>query len=303
VGAIEGRKPIRTYIAGPMKGIKLFNFPAFDAARDLLNNVWDGFIAVSPADIDRDHGFDPIHLPDDHDWSVIPVQAGTREEIIRRDIDAVLSCNAIYMLPGWEKSAGAKAELHLARWAGKRIYHHKDAVKPHRMPEAVNADFVDPPQLAQISAPTSAEHKDTNPKDSVGCTKPPMHCIPAHVMFEVGMGMFEGGWKYREANYRVIGVRASIYYDAAMRHLMAWWEGEDIDPASKIHHISKVMSCLAVLRDCQLQAENGSGVDYKDDRPPKSHVSMAKLEEQFKAMLSRLQAEHGDRKPPYTEIG
>jgi hypothetical protein len=284
-----------------MKGIKLFNFPAFDEARDLIDHTWDGFIAVSPADIDRNHGFDPSHLPADHDWSVIPVQAGTREEIIRRDIDAVLSCDAIYMLPGWEKSAGAKAELHLARWAGKKIYHHKDAVKPHRMPEAVNADFVDPPQSAQISAPQSAEHKDTNPKDSVGCTKPPLHCIPAHVLFEVGMGMFEGGWKYREANYRVIGVRASIYYDAAMRHLMAWWEGEDIDPASKIHHISKVMSCLAVLRDCQLQAENGSGVDYKDDRPPKSHVSMTKLEEQFKTMLSRLQSEHGDRKPPYTQ--
>ena len=157
MGAIEGRKPIRTYIAGPMKSLKLFNFPAFDEARNLINNYWNGFIAVSPADIDRDHGFDPIHLPDDYDWSVIPVQAGTREEIIRRDIDAVLSCDAIYMLPGWEHSAGAKAELHLARWAGKKIYHHKDAVKPHRMPEAVNADFVDPPQSAQISAPSKKE--------------------------------------------------------------------------------------------------------------------------------------------------
>jgi len=301
VGAIEGRKPIRTYIAGPMKGIPSFNFPAFDDARNMIDWHWDGFEAVSPADIDRSHGFYPNELPDDQDWNIIPPSAGTREEIIRRDIDAVLSCDAIYMLPGWEKSAGAKAELHLARWAGKKIYHHDDAVKPHRMPAAVNADLVDPPQSALKSAPKSTEHKDTNPKDSVGCTKPPLHCIPMPVLFEVGMGMYEGGWKYREANWRVIGVRASIYFDAAMRHLTSWWDGEDIDPASKIHHISKVMSCLAVLRDCQMQAENGSGVSYKDDRPPKSHVPMTKLEEQFKAMLSRLQAEHGDRKPPYTQ--
>ena len=163
-----------------------------------------------------------------------------------------------------------------------------------------------PPSKALADAVTNTltkEFKDSNPKDSVGCTKPPLHCIPMPVLFEVGMGMYEGGWKYREANWRVIGVRASIYFDAAMRHLTAWWDGEDIDPASKIHHISKVMSCLAVLRDCQMQAENGSGVSYKDDRPPKSVVPMAKLETQFKAMLERLQTEHGDRKEPYTEIG
>lgn len=285
------------YIAGPMKGIPLFNFPAFDAARDAINS-WETHEAISPADIDRANGFDPIFLPADHDWFIIPPQAGTREEIIMRDIEAVMAADEIYMLPGWEKSAGAKAELHVARWAGKKIRHHRDALKPHRTPVEWNATFIDPPQAA---APK--EFKDTNPKDSVGCTKPPMHCIPAHVLFEVGMGMFEGGWKYREANYRVIGVRASIYYDAAMRHLTAWWEGEDIDPASQIHHISKVISCLAVLRDCQMQAENGSGVDYKDDRPPKSVVPMAKLETQFKAMLERLQRDHGDRKEPYTEIG
>jgi hypothetical protein len=286
----------RIYIAGPMSGYPLFNFPAFDEAAAYIDKHFPGCVPVNPAQIDRDYGFDPATLPEDYDWNVIPESVGTREEIIRRDINALLTCHSIYMLPGWENSSGAKAELQLARWAGLNILQDPMAKNP------LLHDFLDPPQVpALISAPGTTEHKDTNPKDSVGCTKPPLHCIPAHVLFEVGMGMFEGGWKYREANYRVIGVRASIYYDAAMRHLMAWWEGEDIDPASKIHHISKVMSCLAVLRDCQMQAENGSGVSYKDDRPPKSHVPMSKLEEQFKVMAARLQSEHGDRKPPYTE--
>jgi len=280
----------KVYIAGPMKGIPLFNFPEFDFTAEHIEEDWDNCEAVNPAQIDRDNGFDPTSLPDDYDWNIIPPSAGTREEIMRRDINALLTCQAIYMLPGWENSAGAKAELHLARWAGLEILHDPMAKSP--LLGDNSTDCVKP-----------KEFKDSNPKDSVGCTKPPLHCIPAHVLFEVGMGMFEGGWKYREANYRVIGVRASVYYDAAMRHLIAWWEGEDIDPASKIHHISKVMSCLAVLRDCQMQAENGSGVSYKDDRPPKSVVPMAKLETQFKAMLERLQAEHGDRKEPYTEIG
>ena len=277
----------RIYIAGPMSGYEFFNFPAFDEAKRVLEagGAWD---IVSPADIDREYGFDPSFMPVDSDWHEVPPAAGTRSDIIRRDIDALLECDAVYMLPGWRKSTGARAEFTLAVWKGLQLFGDIEHCNVEKQIE------IDPPKQ-------SAEHKDTNPKDSVGCTKPPLHCIPAHVLFEVGMGMFEGGWKYREANYRVIGVRASIYYDAAMRHLIAWWEGEDIDPASKIHHISKVMSCLAVLRDCQMQAENGSGVSYKDDRPPKSHVPMTKLEEQFKAMLSRLQAEHGDRKPPYTQ--
>ena len=284
----------RIYIAGPMTRYPLFNFPAFDEAAAYIDKHFPGCVAVNPAQIDRDYGFDPVTLPEGYDWNVIPESVGTREEIIRRDIDALLTCHAIYMLPGWRQSRGARAEFNLAVWNGLQLL---GDIEQCNVNKQIDIDNVP----ALISAPGTTEHKDTNPKDSVGCTKPPLHCIPAHVLFEVGMGMFEGGWKYREANYRVIGVRASIYYDAAMRHLMAWWEGEDIDPASKIHHISKVMSCLAVLRDCQMQAENGSGVSYKDDRPPKSHVPMSKLEEQFKVMAARLQSEHGDRKPPYTE--
>jgi len=273
----------RIYLAGPMTGYQFFNFPAFDKLRDELDKgqAWQ---VVSPADIDRKYGFDAMLMPEDSDWYSIPPAAGTRGEIIRRDIDAILSCDAIYMMPGWRQSKGARAEFNLAVWNDLQLFGDI---------EHVNVEY-------QMDGQPK-EFKDTNPKDSVGCTKPPLHCIPMPVLFEVGMGMYEGGWKYREANWRVIGVRASIYFDAAMRHLTAWWDGEDIDPASKIHHISKVMSCLAVLRDCQMQAENGSGVSYKDDRPPKSHVPMSKLEDQFKAMLTRLQSEHGDRKPPYTE--
>jgi hypothetical protein len=74
--------------------------------------------------------------------------------------------------------------------------------------------------------------------------------------------MLEGAAKYGRHNYRIAGVRASVYYDAAMRHLMAWWEGEDIDPDSGLPHVVKAMACFAVLRDAQI---NGK---LNDDRPP-----------------------------------
>lgn len=279
----------KIYIAGPMKGIPLFNFPAFDAVRDSLNK-WPDFVAVSPADIDRQNGFDPSFLPEDYDWSIIPPSAGTRTEILRRDVDALLECEAIYMLPGWEHSVGAKAELHLARWAGLQVYHDESAKSLMIVDESV--DRIHPKQQAAC-----------NPKDLIGVTKPPQHCIPLPVLWEIGMAMCEGGWKYRDHNYRKIGVQASVYYDAARRHLDAWWEGENIDPQSGLNHITKVMSCLTVLRDCMMQSEAGAPVEFQDDRPPKSFVTMEMAEEQFKVMLERLEREHGECKPPYTERG
>lgn len=136
----------KVYIAGPMKGIPLFNFPAFDGAAADITLNWEGWQAVNPAQIDRDYGFDPTTLPADHDWNIIPPSVGTKMEIIRRDVNAVLSCDAIFMLPGWEKSAGAKAELHLARWAGLTIYSSAFAANPRR---GTHADYIDPPQGEQ----------------------------------------------------------------------------------------------------------------------------------------------------------
>lgn len=104
--------------------------------------------------------------------------------------------------------------------------------------------------------------KDTNPKDAVGTKKPPMSVVSAPVLMELGTGMLEGALKYGRHNYRVSGVRASVYYDASMRHLMRYWEGEDIDPDSGLSHITKAIASLVVLRDAQI---NNKCVD---DRPP-----------------------------------
>lgn len=104
--------------------------------------------------------------------------------------------------------------------------------------------------------------KPSNPKDSVGISKVPMSTVSAPVLAEVGLGMLEGACKYGRHNYRAVGVRSSVYYDATMRHLMAWWEGQDIDPGSGLHHVTKAITSLVVLRDAMI---NGL---CDDDRPP-----------------------------------
>lgn len=105
--------------------------------------------------------------------------------------------------------------------------------------------------------------KPTNPKDSVGVKKVSLGRVSSVVLMEMSLGMLEGDRKYGGHNYRVAGVLASVYYDATMRHLMAWWEGEDIDKDSGLSHITKALSSLAVLRDA---IHNNK---MNDDRPPK----------------------------------
>lgn len=106
--------------------------------------------------------------------------------------------------------------------------------------------------------------KPTNPKDAVGVKKVPLSTVSCPVIMEMALSMQEGALKYGKHNWRAIGVRSSIYYDAAMRHLMAWWEGEDVDPDSGLSHVTKAMACLHVLRDSMIQG------NLNDDRPPKS---------------------------------
>lgn len=103
--------------------------------------------------------------------------------------------------------------------------------------------------------------KPTNPKDAIGARKVPLSVVSMPVLAEVGLGMFEGGCKYGPHNYRDAGVRASVYFDATMRHLMAWFEGEDLDPDSSMSHVTKAICSLFVLRDSMIMG------NWQDDRP------------------------------------
>lgn len=136
--------------------------------------------------------------------------------------------------------------------------------------------------------------KETNPKDAIGVRKSPMSCVSSPVVLEMGLGMMEGGRKYGRHNYRVAGVRASVYYDAAMRHMMDWWEGTDIDPDSGLSHISKAMSALHVLRDAMMNDM------WTDDRPPKfkNREWLKQMNEKAGEIIDKYPVSL----PPFTEV-
>lgn len=134
--------------------------------------------------------------------------------------------------------------------------------------------------------------KATNPKDAIGISKAPMSTVSAAVLAEVGVAMLEGASKYGRHNYRAAGVRSSVYYDATMRHLMAWWEGEDTDPDSGMSHITKAITSLVVLRDAMIQDM------CTDDRPPRSAEFYARLN----TLAAEVLARHADKSPRHYTI-
>lgn len=134
--------------------------------------------------------------------------------------------------------------------------------------------------------------KPSNPKDMAGMRKAPMSTVPANVLAEIGVAMLEGASKYGRHNYRAVGVRGSVYYDGTMRHLMDWWEGEDIDPDSGMSHITKAITSLVVLRDAMIQGK------FTDDRPPRSKPFYPGLNACAAAIVDR----YADRNPTHHTI-
>ena len=88
------------YLAGPMSGLPNFNHDAFNAAARALRAT--GAQVCNPAE----NG-----LPANAPW----------EQHMRRDLRAMLLCDLIVLLPGWENSRGANLEVQIARALGIKI--------------------------------------------------------------------------------------------------------------------------------------------------------------------------------------
>lgn len=89
----------KIYIAGPMTGIKDFNYPKFIYIASILRRL--GFEVVSPVEIGDKYG-PPVVLNSDRE---------KLEKVMNEELKAIERCDAIYLLDGWERSIGAKAEL------------------------------------------------------------------------------------------------------------------------------------------------------------------------------------------------
>jgi len=116
----------KIYIAGPMTGYEYFNFPAFDAAEKKFFDK--GYDVFSPAEHDRMLLKKPINwMPEEcnsrgpwKEWAL--PDAPSLRDMLGADLAWIAKeATSIYMLKGWERSNGAKAEHALAVALGLEI--------------------------------------------------------------------------------------------------------------------------------------------------------------------------------------
>lgn len=104
-----------------------------------------------------------------------------------------------------------------------------------------------------------------NPKQRFGDMKAALHTVPPALLIHAAKGTKEGATKYGAFNWRITKVVAMTYVGAMLRHLLAWVDGEEIDPESCTgkHHLDGVAASLAILLDAM------DGGFLIDNRPPK----------------------------------
>lgn len=136
---------------------------------------------------------------------------------------------------------------------------------------------------------TESSTKPTNPKDAIGSTKLPLNLVPDSLSAYAALSFAEGASKYGSYNWRVAGVRASIYKAALERHLKKWWNGEECDPVTKVPHLASVIACAAIILDADLAGK------MTDDRPPK--VPMGELIDSLEPVVKHLYEMHKNKNP------
>lgn len=101
---------MKLYLAGPMRGLPLFNFPQFDSAAKWLEG--EGHEVFNPA---AEDGVADI-------LDQFPVELA--RACFARDTQWIcLEADAVALLPGWHNSKGAKAECALALAIGLEVYY------------------------------------------------------------------------------------------------------------------------------------------------------------------------------------
>lgn len=107
----------------------------------------------------------------------------------------------------------------------------------------------------------------TNPKDRLGLAKVPLRLVPSALMIWAAMAFKDGAKKYGAYNWRGKAVRYTVYTEAAQRHILQAFDGEDVDPVSKCKHLGHAIACLGIILDAEATG------NLVDDRPPAGSAS------------------------------
>lgn len=237
----------RVYVAGPMRGIPEFNFPAFDAAAERLRA--QGWGVCNPADRDREMYGDGVNDSATGSLADIEHTGFDLREALAWDVAWIAEkADAIYMLDGWEWSKGARAEHALALALGLEVLYQRDAyggLEPY--PPSVPLVTTMPGEVRTVS--TTGGEKGVKPAQ--------LGAVDPAALLRVAEVAGFGAGKYARYNF-ARGYEWSKSWDALQRHLLAFWNGQETDDESGLPHLAHAgWHCLALLTF----TERGLGTD------------------------------------------
>ncbi len=130
-----------------------------------------------------------------------------------------------------------------------------DGFTPHVMCMACRLDAAQP-------APRFVKHDDG---------KLPLDLLPFVAIEQMARVLAFGARKYTAHGWRNVDKR-SRYLAAALRHLVAYARGEDLDDDSGLPHLAHAMTCVAFLVEAEAM---GLG---EDDRPSETQQALDRAE-------------------------
>jgi hypothetical protein len=107
-----------------------------------------------------------------------------------------------------------------------------------------------------VSEPAPKDNKEIAGKER-------LETIPWDAMHEVVRACEGGSDKYGRHNYRNAGGLVA-YWEAGMRHMLAWIEGEDRAPDTNVHHLAHATACMLMML-----SNIRSGLVPDDRMPPR----------------------------------
>ena len=252
-------RPLRVYVAAAMRGRPEFGFPQIAAA--VAEERAAGHEVFSPAERDREAGFDPTGLTGNEDLTALGFDL---REALAADLEWITTtADAIRLVPGWERSTGVRAELATGTALGLLAREHvTDEWRPA-------AEF-----LARVTGPALPSSGEVRVVSETGGAKgqklAQVSRIPARVLLELAEHFGKGVAKYPTGpdgidNWRH-GYPYSLSFDAALRHLLTALGGEDVDEETGSKHVVAAAWHCLVLADRMNRPEMARFDDRQDPR-------------------------------------
>lgn len=83
--------------------------------------------------------------------------------------------------------------------------------------------------------------------------------LPFESVEEIIKVLMVGAKKYKRDNWQLVEDGDTRYFNAAMRHITSWKQGEDLDPETGLQHLAHAGCCLLFLI-----SKNRVGYDVKE---------------------------------------